>query len=234
LRASKKTKARNLAAAGRLLKEVRDSDELGERLERLSAQLLDAPYLSNPLGGPDGPEALAIRFDGFDCVTYVETVLALAGSHAVDEFGDALREMRYAGGRVDWRSRNHYMADWLKQNRRRGIVKDITTGPRAVTRTRRLSLIRELPARTVMFRVFPKQALAHLRRVAETGDIALFASTRRNLDVFHMGFIVKRGDDVGLRHASRTAGRVVEQPLADFLKAHRMSGIILLRPLCRP
>ena len=235
MRASKKTKARNLADAGRLLKEVRDSDELGERLERLSAQLLDAPYLSNPLGGgPDAPESLTIRFNGFDCVTYVETVLALAGSHAVAEFSDALREMRYAGGRVDWRRRNHYMADWVKQNRRRGIVKDITTGPRAVTRTRRLSLIRELPARTVTFRVFPKQALAHLRRVAETGDIALFASTRRNLDVFHMGFIIKRADDVWLRHASRTAGRVVEQPLADFLKAHRMSGIILLRPLCQP
>src|SRR5947207_2852700 len=136
----------------------------------VSAQLLDAPYLSNPLGGgPDAAELLAIRFDGFDCVTYVETVLALARSHAVDEFGDALREMRYAGGRVDWRRRNHYMADWVKQNRRRGIVKDITTGPRAIARTRRLSLIRELPARTVTFRVFPKQALAHLRRVAETG-----------------------------------------------------------------
>ncbi|HJQ24114.1 MAG TPA: N-acetylmuramoyl-L-alanine amidase-like domain-containing protein [Blastocatellia bacterium] len=218
-----------------MLKEVRDTDEFGKRMERLSARLLDAPYLSNPLGGgPDAPESLGIRFDGFDCVTYVETVLALAGSRTVEEFGDALREMRYADGKVDWRNRNHYMADWVKQNRRRGIVKDMTNGPRAVTRTRRLSLIRELPARTVTFRVFPKRALAHLRRVAATGDIALFASTRRNLDVFHMGFIIKRGDDVWLRHASRSAGRVVEQPLADFLKAQRMSGIILLRPLCQP
>jgi hypothetical protein len=38
---------------------------------------------------------------------------------------------------------------------------------------------------------------------------------------------------VWLRHASRTAGRVIDQQLADFLKAHRMSGIILLRPLCQ-
>jgi hypothetical protein len=177
---------------------------------------------------------MTIRFDGFDCVTYVETALALALSREADQFADALRALRYRDGEVDWRSRNHYMLDWIKANQRRGVVKDITNGARAVTKTRRLSLIKELPAKTVTFRVFPKRAVAHLRRVARTGDIALFASTRRDLDVFHMGFIIRRGDGLWLRHASRTAGRVVEQPLAEFLDAQRMSGIILLRPLCRP
>ncbi|MFL6277395.1 MAG: N-acetylmuramoyl-L-alanine amidase-like domain-containing protein [Blastocatellia bacterium] len=232
---SGKTNSTTLAEIRGLLNLVRDTDELDERLERLSAQFLDVPYLSNPLGGgPDVHESLVTRLDGFDCVTYVETVLALAGSRAADEFSDALREMRYADGEVDWRSRNHYMADWVKHNRRQGIVKDITAGPRAVTRTRRLSLIQELPAKTVTFRVFPKQAMATIRLIAETGDIALFASTRRNLDVFHLGFIIKRDHQVWLRHASRTAGRIIDQPLADFLKAQRMSGIILLRPLCQP
>ena len=226
--------ARRSGEARRLLNACRDINEFGERLERVSARLLEAPYLSNPLGGgPDARESLVIRFDGFDCVTYVETALALACAGDADQFGDRLREMRYSGGEVDWRSRNHYMLDWIKNNRRRGVVKNLTDGPRAVTRTRRLSLIKELPAKTVTFRVFPKRALAQVRRLARTGDIALFASTRRNLDVFHMGIIIKRGDEVLLRHASRAAGRVVEQPLAEFLKAQRMSGIILLRPLCQ-
>jgi cell wall-associated NlpC family hydrolase len=225
---------RNTGEANRLLKAFRKVDEPGERLERISAHLLESPYLNNPLGGgPDVQESLVIRFDGFDCVTYVETVLALAGSRAADEFSDALREMRYAGGKVAWHSRNHYMLDWIRNNRRRGIVKNITNGPHAVTKTRRLSLIKELPAKTVAFHVFPKQALARIRHLLETGDIVLFASTRRNLDVFHMGIVIKRGEDIWLRHASRMAGRVIEQPLADFLKAHRMSGIILLRPLCQ-
>jgi len=217
-----------------LLKAFRDADEPVARLERISAHLLESPYVSNPLGGgPEVEESLVIRFDGFDCVTYVETVLALKEARAADEFSDALRQMRYAGGTVAWHSRNHYMLDWIKKNQRRGIVKNITLGSHTITRTRRLSLIKELRARRLTFRVFPKQAQAHVRRLVETGDIALFASTRRNLDVFHMGFIIKRGDQVWLRHASRTAGRVIDQPLADFLKAHRMSGIILLRPLCQ-
>jgi N-acetylmuramoyl-L-alanine amidase-like len=234
LRSSEKNKARALARAQRLLDQVRAAG-FGERLERLSSALLESPYLSNPLGGgPGAQESLVIRFDGFDCVTYVETVLALAAAKTADEFSAGLREMRYAEGRVAWRRRNHYMLDWAKNNQRRRIVKNITNGPQAVAKTRRLSLIKELPAKTARFRVFPKRAIALLRRLAATGDIALFASTRRNLDVFHMGFVIKRDGDVWLRHASRSAGRVVEQPLADFLKAHRMPGIILLRPLCQP
>jgi hypothetical protein len=234
LQSTRRTTAQNTGEARRLLNQFRAANEFGERLERISAHLLESPYINNPLGGgPDVQESFVIRFDGFDCVTYVETVLALADSRAADEFSDALRRMRYANGQVNWYSRNHYMLDWIKNNQRRGIVKNITNGSHAVTKTRRLSLIRELPAKTATFRVIPKQALARIRRLVETGDIALFASTRRNLDVFHMGFIIKRGDHVWLRHASRTARRVIDQPLADFLKAHRMSGIILLRPLCQ-
>jgi hypothetical protein len=232
LRRTEPTTARRTPEVKRLLDAFRDVDEPAARLERISAHLLESPYVSNPLGGgPDLPESLVIRFDGFDCVTYVETVLALKDSRAADEFSDALRRMRYRDGEVAWHSRNHYMLDWIKNNQRRGIVRNITAGPRAVTRTRRLSLIKELRAKTVTFRVFPKRARAPLRRLAESGDIALFASTRRDLDVFHMGFIIKRGAELWLRHASRTAGRVLDQPLADFLQAQRMSGIILLRPL---
>jgi Protein of unknown function (DUF1460) len=230
LRRSEPTSARRTLEVKRLLNAFREVNEPGTRLERISAHLLESPYVSNPLGGgPHERESLVIRSDGFDCVTYVETVLALKDSRTADEFSDALRQMRYAGGKVAWYSRNHYMLDWIKNNQRRGIVKNITMGSRTTTRTRRLSLIKELRAKTLTFRVFPKQA--GIRRLVASGDIALFASTRRDLDVFHMGFIIKRGDEVWLRHASRAAGRVIDQPLADFLQAHRMSGIILLRPL---
>src|SRR5437016_10664219 len=130
LRSSERTMVRNTDEARRLLNQFRAADEFGERLECISAHLLKSPYLNNPLGGgPDVQESLVIRFDGFDCVTYVEMVLALAGSRTADEFSDALREMRYIGGKVAWHSRNHYMLDWIKNNQRRGIVKNITNGP---------------------------------------------------------------------------------------------------------
>src|SRR5262249_26215905 len=148
--------------------------------------------------GPDVQESLAIRFDGFDCVTYVETVLALAAAHNEEEFREALREMRYAKGHISWHRRNHYMSDWIKNNQRRGIVKNITKDSRAVTKTRRLSIIKELPPKTVIFQAIPKRQQRRIRQLAKTGDIALFASTRRNLDVFHMGFIINHKGDLHL------------------------------------
>ena len=63
------------------------------------------------------------------------------------------------------------------------------------------------------------------------GDVVLFASTKANLDVFHCGFLVLAGGSVRLRHASRSAGRVVEEDLARFLAANRMAGVIAARPL---
>jgi hypothetical protein len=67
-----------------------------------------------------------------------------------------------------------------------------------------------------------------------TGDLILFVSTREHLDVFHTGILIRRDDRVLMRHATRSAGKVIEQDLADFLKTNRMSGFILARPLCRP
>jgi hypothetical protein len=61
----------------------------------------------------------------------------------------------------------------------------------------------------------------------------MFVSTRKHLDVFHAGILIRRGEDILLRHATRSAGKVVEQDVGEFLRSNRMSGFILARPLCR-
>lgn len=222
----------NAVEAERLLGEVSDAGSLGERTERISAHFLGRPYFTNPLGGgPHTPEIFKASLEGFDCVTYIETALALARSRAIDEFMDELRAMRYEDGQINFYRRNHYMVDWVANNQKRGIIKDITTGPEAVVKTRTLSLIEALPAKTVSFRCFPKRSVSRIQGGIETGDVMLFASIRKTLDVFHAGILIKGADEISLRHASRTAGRVTEQSLAGFLSAHRMSGFILLRPL---
>lgn len=222
----------NTVEAERLLEEVKDTNNLCERTERISARFLGRAYVANPLeGGPDTPEVFKASLEGFDCVTYIETSLALARSRSIDEFTDELREMRYGNGRIDFYHRNHYMVDWVTNNEERGIIKDVTTGPQAVVKTRTLSLIEALPRKTTSFRCFPKRSLNRIQSGIETGDVMLFASTRKTLDVFHAGILIKGKDEISLRHASRAAGRVTEQSLASFTSAHRMSGMILLRPL---
>lgn len=196
---------------------------------------LSQPYANNPLGGgPQATERFRISFDRFDCVTYIEIVIALARSKTPAAFLRELRGLRYQGGRVDWSQRNHYMIDWLASNRSRGAVKDITRGPDTVVKTRRLDIVFGLAAKIVTFRFFPKRVFPRIKKRIRTGDLILFVSTRRNLDVFHAGIAVRLDDRVLLRHAARSAGKVVEQDLATFLKEHRMPGFILARPLCQP
>lgn len=205
------------------------------RITHVSRLFLGGPYVENPLGGgPLSLERFRISFDGFDCVTYLETVIALARSKTPTAFVRELRDLRYRRGTVDWARRNHYMIDWLARNLSHGAVKDLTQGRDTITKTRELNIVSGIPAKNVTLRLFPKRAFGRIRKLIRTGDLVLFVSTRKNLDVFHAGIAVRMDDQVLLRHASRSAGKVIEQDLRTFLKDHRMSGFILARPLCRP
>ena len=226
------TRANRAAKAERLLDLASKEPTLAGRIDAVSARLLGARYETNPLGGgPEAAEELTISLEGFDCVTYVETVLALAQTGGVEEFVDAVRRLRYERGIIDWFHRNHYMIDWAENNERRGVIKDITAGPEAVRKTRVLTVVKGLPEKHATFDCIPKRRIKRIANGIETGDVILFVSAKKSLDVFHMGLLVRRGEELLLRHATRSKGEVVEQKLSEFLKNNRMSGIILLRPL---
>jgi hypothetical protein len=219
-----------IVAALRASRAYRD---LAKRIDVLSRRFLGSPYLESPLGGgPDQYERLTAGAKGFDCVTYVETVLALSLSDSERSFSENLRRLRYNRGRVGWKSRNHYMVDWAMRNRAAGFVHNCTRGPGVVERTRSLNLLPSLPTKSVTLCCFSKRWFANHRLLGQSSDVLMFVSTRRNLDVFHIGFLIRRDRERLLRHASRTAGHVVEEKLESFLKKHRMSGVIILRPRC--
>jgi hypothetical protein len=69
---------------------------------------------------------------------------------------------------------------------------------------------------------------AAARRVFADRRSDFFASTRKNLDLFHAGIIVRNGNRMLVRHASRSQGFVVERELSEFLKANRMAGVIIV------
>ncbi len=218
----------------RILKNVEGESDLGKRLDQISAGFVGRPYVEGSLGGgPNSPEELRISLKAFDCVTYVETVLALALARAIDEFIDTIRQIRYEDGDVDWFRRNHYMVDWARNNEVSGFIKNTTSGPRAVEKTCMLSLIPGIPQKTTTFAYFPTQSLEELRDLIETGDLILFVSTRQTLDVFHAGVLVNQSGHLLLRHAARTGGGAIEQELVEFMSENKMAGFVLLRPLCR-
>jgi cell wall-associated NlpC family hydrolase len=213
-----------------LLKEA-GTGSLAERMDRISAALVGRPYRSQPLdGGPGQREVFTAALDGFDCVTFVETVLALGRARDVAEFERTLRRLRYRSARPSWPSRNHYMTGWARANAAHGLLRDLTRGPDTVVKERHLTVVPGIAAERGRFRCFPKRALPRLASRLQTGDILLFASTRSDLDVFHVGVLVRQGGELRLRHAARSRGRVVDEPLRHFVAEHRMAGLLVLRP----
>jgi hypothetical protein len=215
-----------------LLSRVDRRQPLAERIEQASRHLLGQPYRAHPLiGSAELPEVFTVSLDGFDCVTYIETVLGLALAGTAERCVAVMRRIRYREGRVDWTRRNHYMSGWIAGNARAGFLARAPLGAASVVRARTLNAVPGLPARRVWLRCLPKHDFWRVRDAVRTGDVICFASTRSNLDVFHAGIAVWSQGELRLRHASRSQGRVVEQALAGFLERNTMAGVIVARPV---
>src|SRR5712671_2310645 len=110
-----------------LLSKTKNDDSTSSRIDALSRQFLGQPYEPNPLiGSADTAEVFTASFEGFDCVTYIETVVALARASNVGDFTEWLRKIRYERGRIQWKRRNHYMTQWIRNNLRTHIIKPIS------------------------------------------------------------------------------------------------------------
>jgi Protein of unknown function (DUF1460) len=202
------------------------------RIDIISRRLLGRSYETDPLiGSADIAEVFTASLDKFDCVTYIETVVALARASNVDDFTMWLRKIRYEEGRIQWKRRNHYITGWIRNGVRNGIVRPVSIpAVRIVSRERVLNVVPGIAAQRILVKCVPKAAVPGLAGHLRNGDLIFFVSTRRNLDVFHAGVLVREGNKVSMRHASRSRGLVVEQELSQFLKANRMTGVIVLRP----
>jgi hypothetical protein len=219
--------------AARLLGELEPRAEPARRLRQAAEALLGAPYARAPLGGgPGQPERLSLRLDAFDCVTLVESCLALARSATPAAFRRELSLARYREGRIAWASRLHYFSDWLRWNRRRGALGGCLGGPGARSLEVRLALVPGLPARRTRLVLVPRRALAGYSPRMAPALVVAFASLRRGLDFFHVGLLF--GDSPAqpaatrtLIHAALSRGGVVAEPLGEFLGRNRTRGLAL-------
>ena len=204
--------------------------DIGRCMRRVADAWAGRPYTADSLfGGPDEPERLVVNLEAFDCVTFVECVLAVARSRSRKGFIDELKRTRYRDARVEWPCRLHYFSDWMKSNQKRGAIKIRTRGPGSHSIETGLDVIEGLPARRVRFHVVPKRKIHLARRRIFDGSIVAFASTRSKLDFFHTGLIFNR-EGMLLYHASRKANKVIAEPLDDYLKRNRMRGIAFASP----
>lgn len=104
-----------------------------ELVQALATQphLLGRPYVAAPLDRNAEPEHLDTAFAGFDCVTYVETVLALAETLVEQRanpqrYGENLAALRYREARPAYCERLHYFSDWARRNVEQNRLADVT------------------------------------------------------------------------------------------------------------
>ncbi|MCB9672193.1 MAG: DUF1460 domain-containing protein [Alphaproteobacteria bacterium] len=100
---------------------------LAERIDAISGSLLGADYVLDPLGEGSGidPDP-TVRYDAFDCLTYVEEVLALSLAPDVDQAAAIRMALRYEG-EVDYAHRKHFMElQWIPDAVRDGWLVDTT------------------------------------------------------------------------------------------------------------
>lgn len=214
-----------------LLKETKSLATVGERMKFISAYFLGAPYIVNPLIGSDTePELFTATYEGFDCVTYLETCLALAWAKKADEVTALLREIRYRKGNVKWEDRLHYTTDWSRYQVKRGVFTDITRGEDTLSRTKEINFLKCFKPRQITYHYFPKRKLGKVSKRLQDGDLIYFASTRKGLDTFHVGLLFWVDGKLMLRHSAKSKGGVVEQELAEFVKVNTMPGFIVTRP----
>ncbi len=219
------------ARIARLIEESRARGAIAQRIDSISAALIGTRYLGDTLiGGPKKPEVFVVRDDGFDCVTYCETVLAAARARNLGEFETALRDIRYRNGVVAWRERNHYFFEWGRNNIDNKMCKAVVPDG-AVDIDKRVDTQAGLEPRRFTMRVIPRGLFQANTAMFEPGDIIGFVSHRPNLDYFHAGFIaLAAGRAMLLRSASASRGRVGDEPMDGFLARYGVRYVSVLRP----
>lgn len=104
--------------------------QIKQRVHVGSHYFLGKPYFLGALGeGPSGQydQNPVYRTNRFDCVTYTETVLALARAKNLSEFKKVIKRIRYGNRPAHFFSRNHFTSvDWNPNMHRLGILRDIT------------------------------------------------------------------------------------------------------------
>jgi hypothetical protein len=108
--------------------------DLPARITAAATYFLGQPYVFEPLGeGETGyySKLPLYRTDQFDCVTFVDTVLALAKAATLTQFKQNILRIRYAQARIDYTQRTDWFTDleWNPHMQQLGYTQDVTTHP---------------------------------------------------------------------------------------------------------
>ncbi len=227
-------------------------------------KFIGIPYVAHTLEVNDD-ERLVVNTRQLDCTTFVETVTALTlcaynKEYSYDAYLRHLQQMRYRGGRIeDYTSRIHYFTEWIVENQKAGIVKEIQAPnpPFSSVQTVKVDYMSRHPQSYkalkahpeyvaairkmeqgltgLKFRFIPKAQMNDskaMREAVHDGDIIAITCNKPGLDIAHLGFAVWHKDGLHLLNASQIHKKVVDEPmtLREYLSKHPShTGIRIIR-----
>lgn len=207
-----------------------------ERIVRISDYFLNTSYKKGTLTGSiNGTEILTVNFEEVDCMTFIEYVEALRLSNDFSSFIQNLRFIRYFDGIVDFTKRRHFFTDWdfIK------TVCNVTSGIGGVHRKRKFKelnkteqekkLIEGLPSKLREIDYIPISQIYSIMSQLDSVFYCGFYTSKKGLDVSHVGILIKIEDSLILRHASSTIGKVVDELFLEYIKDKE--GVIIYKPI---
>ncbi len=206
-------------------------------LQKTAEFFLEKPYVAGTLDKND-TEKLVINLREFDCVTFVETVIALAnttasGNLSFDNFASQLQQIRYRNGVIyGYDSRLHYTSDWAYNNVEKNILSAMSQQLGGVLETKTIDFMtshrsaynalktddemlekiknteNEINKRKGFY-YLPKDKIT--AKSAEIPHMAMIAFTTsiKGLDTTHTGFAYKKNGKLTFIHASSAKNKVV-------------------------
>ena len=233
---------------------------LGGIVAAIGESFIGTPYVAHSLE-TEGEEHLVVNLRGFDCLTFVENALALArcvksGTSTFEKFRTELTHIRYASGVINgYSSRLHYFTDWMADNGRKNVIRDITveTGGteyrkvinfmsshrasyRQLADDATLTTIKKSETRlssAPLYRV-TKERLTAAQRVLRSGDIIGTVTSMEGMDIAHTGMVLFKGETPRFLHAPLSGGKVTlsSGDLAAYVQGIRShTGVVIGRPL---
>ena len=237
--------SRQLSAWYRAVGAPRPQETFGSLVVRVARLELGKPYYDEPWH--PGPEVLESRVDSFQCVSLVESSLALArclwrNTPTALCFLHEVQNLRYRHGEVEgYPSRLHYFEDWLSDNAARGHLTLLTRNLGGLPVTLNYSYMSSHPAKfpaledadiraaisatearlshTKMY-VLDRDKIQGMERQLQNGDIVAVASRVGGMMVTHTGLVIVDEAHVAhLLHASSAQHHVVlsREDLAEYI-----------------
>lgn len=234
---------------------------IGDVVVEMGKSFLGTEYLAHALEA-EGEEKLVVNMRGLDCVSFYENALVLArcikkNAMTFEDYKAELQFIRYRGGRIDgYPSRLHYTTDYIEDNEKKGVWKNITRElggtwfektinfmskhPESYWQLEEnpdfLGLIRKQEEEITRREKFyiPKEMVEDIENKIMSGDILGITTDVEGLDTSHTGIAIRQKGALRFMHAPITGKKVeiTDVTLVEYLERNRkQTGIIVARPL---